>query len=767
MNIESCRCAYIYLNFNFCVHYTGDRYHVLTVSSPHSTPRRQSLKRKLAQARTDACRLRKKLRSANKLLLKVKQPITLNDLINTMSDYLTGHSLEFCISQLKLSGQRKKQRRFSYSMKLFCLSLHYKSPTAYRFLRRSFCLPSVRTLQKLFTNLDISCGFSDQLFTFLKPIVSQMSEMDKCCSVCFDEMSLKAGLAYDNQTDKIIGFEDLGDIVGPGQQIGKQALVFMVQGILKKWKQPLGFFISSKQTSANVIDILLRDCLTRLQEIGLSVKCIICDQGSSNQSLFNNILKISVQMPYFMFNNEKMYVLYDPPHLLKCVRNNLLNHDLIVSGQKVSWKHISELFELDSKKVTGLRLAPKLSRKHIELTQFSKMKVKLAAQVLSHTVQSALLSAICSGSLHCDARNTAEFVGNMDRLFDCFNSESICSTKVFRRAIKPDSLHIDFLLEMFNLFQSIEVPSLKTLPPCILGWQMTIQSLLMLWNDLKLIQGVKFLLTRQLNQDCLENLFSVIRQKGGFRDNPSPKHFKQTFKQVVIKSCLTNSNASNCETDNNETLLSLVKSACHKPIISDSAGTQESDMSIFSAEGTVTEMSMEYDIPDSLMPTTGSIPEQNALYYVAGFVCKRYLSHHSCDVCSDLLLDKTAIYDNDVNKSYTYLKAYDHCRGDFGGLTTPSDSFVNYLRLCEDVFANNFPNVMYKEKVLHRMCSNISSMVDKVWFTENNSCGRNLDLIVRKYIRMRIYYSVKFFNDTLSKLPSKKRSRKALKVSHL
>jgi len=262
-------------------------------------------------------------------------------------------------------------------------------------------------------------------------------------------------------------------------------------------------------------------------------------------------------------------------------------------------------------------LAPKLSRKRIELTQFSKMKVKLAAQVLSHTVQSALLSAVCSGSLDSDATITADFVGKIDRLFDCFNSESLFSTKLFRRAIKPDSLHTDFMLEMLNIFQSIEVPSLKSLPPCILGWQITIQSLLILWSDLKLIPGVKFLLTRQLNQDCLENLFSIIRQKGGFRDNPSPKHFKQTFKQVVIKSCLTNSNASNCESDNNETLLSFAKSVCRKSIMSESANTQESNLSLFSAEGTVTEMSMDYDIPDSLMLTTGSIPEQNALCYVA------------------------------------------------------------------------------------------------------------------------------------------------------
>jgi hypothetical protein len=82
-----------------------------------------------------------------------------------------------------------------------------------------------------------------------------------------------------------------------------------------------------------------------------------------------------------VLNGDKIHAMFDPPHLLKCIRNNLLNHDFVVGDKKVSWSYIADLFRSDSKKVTGLRFAPKLSRKRIELTQFSKMKVKLAAQV--------------------------------------------------------------------------------------------------------------------------------------------------------------------------------------------------------------------------------------------------------------------------------------------------------------------------------------------------------------------------------------------------
>lgn len=34
--------------------------------------------------------------------------------------------------------------------------------------------------------------------------------------------------------------------------------------------------------------------------------------------------------------------------------------------------------------------------------------------------------------------------------------------------------------------------------------------------------NVRYILTNRLNQDVLENLFSVIRSKGGLNDKPSP-----------------------------------------------------------------------------------------------------------------------------------------------------------------------------------------------------------------------------------------------------
>ena len=50
---------------------------------------------------------------------------------------------------------------------------------------------------------------------------------------------------------------------------------------------------------------------------------VICDQGSNNRSVVNNSLGATVDKPTFERNESTIFVLYDPPHLSKNIRNNL------------------------------------------------------------------------------------------------------------------------------------------------------------------------------------------------------------------------------------------------------------------------------------------------------------------------------------------------------------------------------------------------------------------------------------------------------------
>ena len=87
----------------------------------------------------------------------------------------------------------------------------------------------------------------------------------------------------------------------------------------------------------------------------------------------------------------------DPPDLLKNVRNCLLSQCILVPHSTVkeeylpsdivSFEHVKSLIKMQEN--TELKLAPSLKSEHVNPGQYEKMRVNLAAQVVSHTTSSA------------------------------------------------------------------------------------------------------------------------------------------------------------------------------------------------------------------------------------------------------------------------------------------------------------------------------------------------------------------------------------------
>ena len=78
------------------------------------------------------------------------------------------------------------------------------------------------------------------------------------------------------------------------------------------------------------------------------------------------------------------------------------------------------------------------------------------------------------------------------------------------------------------MFDDLKVNSGNTIY-CANGWKLSIKATMELWHDLHNHHQYGFLLTNRLNQDCIENLFSIIRGKGGQRVNPSSMEFRAAF----------------------------------------------------------------------------------------------------------------------------------------------------------------------------------------------------------------------------------------------
>ena len=153
------------------------------------------------------------------------------------------------------------------------------------------------------------------------------------------------------------------------------------------------------------------------------------------------------------------------------------------------------------------------------------MRVKYATQVLSSTVAAGLETYLTLGCLPTEAVGTIEFISFFDKLFDMFNSSNLTSTKIFRRAFSGQVDYIDFLNNALQFLTDLTVigknnRNITAYIKCIKGWKITINSLMNIWTRLQ-NANFNFILTRRLNQDCLENFFGSIRQQNGNAVNPT------------------------------------------------------------------------------------------------------------------------------------------------------------------------------------------------------------------------------------------------------
>lgn len=160
-----------------------------------------------------------------------------------------------------------------------------------------------------------------------------------------------------------------------------------------------------------------------------------------------------------------------------------------------------------------------------------------------------------------DAIQTAEFLSFMDQVFDSVNGSTYESDhgKVLRSAVRKDSSHVAFWEESIRIFQTVKfnTPKGEKVPPTIKNWVKTLRGFIYIWKKVNAC-GFKYLCTRRINQDPVENFFGCIRSHGVRNINPSCYSFICSFKTLIINNFSSpHSPNANCEEDDNKVLNSL------------------------------------------------------------------------------------------------------------------------------------------------------------------------------------------------------------------
>lgn len=349
---------------------------------------------------------------------------------------------------------------------------------------------------------------------------------------------------------------------------------------------PLGYYFINELVAADRKH-LLENVIAIATRCGIKITNLTFDGHSANVpacELLGAKLNVNVKgnnrqfKPFIInpINDEKIYIILDPSHMEKLVRNRLASCEVSFdsNGNKIEWRYILQLYEFSNKNDFH---AHKLTKKHIEWKQ-NAMNVRLAAETFSESVAGCIEFLMKQKFPGFEgAQATIDFIRRMDRLFNVFNSTQSNDKNIYKRPLSPENKRIifDFIQDTTEFFRSLRVEEVfyKKLPKggrnkkskrviskkevlpilhtkhktAFRGFIIAMASLKAMYEEyVEKEQFIMSISTYYLLQDVLEMLFGRIRQCGGYNNNPNVYQFKGAFRKILCNMKMELSTRSNC-----------------------------------------------------------------------------------------------------------------------------------------------------------------------------------------------------------------------------
>ena len=279
---------------------------------------------------------------------------------------------------------------------------------------------------------------------------------------------------------------------------------------------------------------------------------------------------------------------------------------------------------------------------------------------------------------------------------------------------------------------------------CVKGWLITMQAIKQLWPILRNEYDFQFLFTLRLNQDPLEYLFPVLRFKGGHCINPTTLSFARIFKQVSCNRLLKPVKNGNCEVNVTEILGAMCSSKSN--ILHPNISNAKSKKSSSSVSGQFVFTLKDIDINEM------KCLNDNGLHYVCGYLVRKIKSWHKCKHFTNELINL-----NSYTKEYemfTKLKRY----SDNSGIINATPSFHYYVAKLEKKLINIYEDKCSEHFIFHKIVNELIQ-IEAPAVCKNFS----LEKCETFFVRLRIYYLLKFNNQLIS---SKSKSKIVKQFTH-
>jgi hypothetical protein len=240
--------------------------------------------------------------------------------------------------------------------------------------------------------------------------------------------------------------------------------------------------------------------------------------------------------------------------------------------------------------------------------------------------------------------------------------------------------------------------------------------------------GFKYLETRNLIQDPLENTFGVIRLHCGSNNNPTVGQFVDALKTSIINGlAFRGLNNTNCERDGTK-LLDNVHSFLEEP---DASVPHPSTNHGIGADDAVLIHVAEPVQQEKVIKCDMSLL---SVAYVSGFIARHLLRDINCDDCRTCLTSPMML----VTNAFIYFKEYEE---DKQCLTYPSEKLVETVSASITLLESKMAKVAHMGSVEEKMTIAMKETIDFGRIESSGCslhCQKMVDGIVRGITRIAI-----------------------------
>ena len=340
--------------------------------------------------------------------------------IEDVDDTDQSENLSFLLEQLSLMVTPSHGRRYSSRTMNVAMNLYLNSKSCYKMLRSEniLALPAPKTLQGNIGNFN-SMGTDADAEQVSKLVFSHVGQSPNCFIV-FDEIYVKPSL-------RLRGGHIMGYSADRPEELARTILALMVRLIFPAKKSLSSFvikFFPIFSLKADFLTVQLKNVIQLVQKAGGVCMGLMSDNHASNRSSYNSLRSdsnVSFRTEHPTDSSRTLFLLHDPVHLMKCIRNNWQTEknqelSLEVSDESSVVGRFSEVKALYEKEKMNIVKRTTLTRVAVNPTNIEKVKVAPVLQVFHEKTVAALRQ---DGN-----EDTATFVDCILKMWKILNNKS-------------------------------------------------------------------------------------------------------------------------------------------------------------------------------------------------------------------------------------------------------------------------------------------------------------------------------------------------------